>query len=115
MFLIDDILLSPITGLLSIFRELHKAVKQDSANESEAIRTELSELYMLLETAQITEAEADARETELLDRLDEVEARRQNNGADDQDEDQDEDEEPPDDEDNPVLDDRLKPSELDGP
>jgi len=75
MFLLDDILLSPVTGLLHIFRELHQAVQQDATNEAEALRTALSELYMLLETGQISEAEADAREQELLDRLEEVESR----------------------------------------
>lgn len=87
MFLLDDILCSPFNSLLYIFRELHQAVQQDSVNEAEAIRAEMSELYMLLETGQITENEADAREKELLDRLDEVETRRQNSEEDDENED----------------------------
>ncbi len=90
MFLIDDVLFSPFTGLLHIFREIHRAVQQDAVNESESIRSELSELYMLLETDQITEAEADAREQELLDRLEEIETRRENSTADDEDEETDE-------------------------
>lgn len=73
MFLIDDLLMMPARGIMAAFREIHNAVKQDAANESETIRTELSELYMRLETKQLTEAEFDQREKQLLDRLDEIE------------------------------------------
>jgi hypothetical protein len=75
MFLIDNILLFPAHGLLAVFRELNNAVQQEFANEGEAIRTALSELYMMLETGQVTEEEFDRREKELLDRLDEFETR----------------------------------------
>ena len=91
MFLIDDILFSPFAGLLYVFRELHEAVRNDSANEAEAIRVELSELYMLLETSRITEAQADAREKELLDRLEELDARRHASGEDGEDEEEEDD------------------------
>ena len=73
MFLIDDLLMMPARGIMAAFREIHNAVQQDSANESESIRTELSELYMRLETKQLSEAEFEQREKELLDRLDEIE------------------------------------------
>ena len=75
MFLIDDILLMPARGLLAVFQELHNAAEQEFANEGEAIRTELNQLYMMLETGQITEEEFDRQEKELLDRLDEFETR----------------------------------------
>jgi hypothetical protein len=74
MFLIDDILLSPAKGLLWVFREIHDAAQQELAGESETITAALSELYMRLETGQITEAEFDAQETTLLDRLDRLQA-----------------------------------------
>jgi hypothetical protein len=77
MFLIDDVLCSPFKGLMFVFSEIHKAVELDAGNQAQAIRTGLGELYMLLETGQITEAEADAREKELLDLLEVVEARGQ--------------------------------------
>jgi len=73
MFLIDDILLSPVHGLLWILGEIHNAVDADRANESETITTKLSELYMMLETGQVTEEEFDAAEKALLDRLDVLE------------------------------------------
>jgi uncharacterized membrane protein len=75
MFIIDDILLFPVKGMFWIFRELHKAAQQELATEAETITEELSELYMMLETGRITEDEFDAREKELLDRLDEIQER----------------------------------------
>ena len=82
MLVFDHLLLSPMRGLLRIFREIHKAAEQEFENEGEAIRAELRELYMKLETQQITEAEFDAAETALLDRLERVEPR--NTEADDE-------------------------------
>lgn len=72
MLIIDDILLFPVRSILWIFREIHNAAQQEIATEAEAITAELGELYMMLETGKITEAEFDTREKELLDRLDEI-------------------------------------------
>ncbi|MCX5889836.1 MAG: gas vesicle protein GvpG [Deltaproteobacteria bacterium] len=74
MFLVDDILLSPVKGVLWVFREIHEAAQQELAGESEAITGALSELYMKLEIGQITETEFDAQEKVLLDRLDRLQA-----------------------------------------
>ena len=74
MFILDDILLFPARSILWIFRELHNTVQKEIESESEAITTQLSELYMELETGKITEAEFDQSEKALLDRLDEIEA-----------------------------------------
>ena len=74
MFLVDDLLLSPIKGVLWVFREVHDAAQQELAGEGEAITAALSELYMRLETGQITEVEFDAQEKVLLDRLDRLQA-----------------------------------------
>ena len=74
MFLIDDVLFFPVRSLVWIFREIHHAAEKDKASEPAAITAKLSELYMLLETGQMTEAEFDAAERALLDRLDVLEA-----------------------------------------
>jgi hypothetical protein len=74
MFLVDDILLSPVKGVLWVFQEIHDAAQQELAGESEAITAALSELYMRLETGQITEEGFDAQEKALLDRLDHLQA-----------------------------------------
>ena len=72
MFLLDDILLSPLHGVLWVAREVDKAAQEELANESGTIKADLSELYLMLETGRITEEEFDAREKVLLDRLDAI-------------------------------------------
>lgn len=74
MFLVDNLLMSPIKGVLWVFKEIHDAAQQELAGESEAITATLSELYMKLETGQITEEQFDAQEKVLLDRLDRLQA-----------------------------------------
>jgi len=81
MFLLDDLLLSPVKGVVWIFREIHDAAQQELAGESEAITAALSELYMKLETGQISEAEFDAQEKVLLDRLDRLQAAEESGAA----------------------------------
>ncbi|MDP8239808.1 MAG: gas vesicle protein GvpG [Candidatus Hatepunaea meridiana] len=76
MFLIDDILLAPIHGVIWLARKLHNAAQEELLSEGEAIKTKLSELYMMLETGRITESEFTAREKDLLDKLDEFESRK---------------------------------------
>ena len=75
MILLDDILLAPIKGVLWIFEEIVNAAEEDLAAESDRIKDRLREMYMQLETGQITEAAFDAEESLLLDRLDELEPR----------------------------------------
>ncbi len=72
MLIVDDILLFPAKSLVWLFREIHNAALQETARESDMLTAQLSELYMMLETGKITEAEFDAREKLLLDRLDEI-------------------------------------------
>lgn len=72
MFILDDLLLSP---LLWIFREINETVQQEKAGEAEAVTRSLSELYMKLDTGAITEEEFVAAETQLLDRLDAIRER----------------------------------------
>jgi hypothetical protein len=75
MFLIDDIILAPVRGLFWVFKEIRDAAEEEQANEAEDITAKLSELYMMLETGQMTEAEFDAEEKALLDRLDAIKER----------------------------------------
>jgi len=72
MFLIDDIILAPVRGLFWVFKEIRDTAEEEQANEAEDITAKLSELYMMLETGQMTEAEFDAEEKALLDRLDAI-------------------------------------------
>ncbi|MEI6314316.1 MAG: gas vesicle protein GvpG [Syntrophus sp. (in: bacteria)] len=88
MFLIDDVLLFPVRSLLWVFKEIHHAVEAEQANEAEAITAKLSELYMMLETGQMTEAEFDAAEKVLLDRLDAIREGEDTGEEEDKDEDE---------------------------
>ncbi len=100
MFLADDIVLFPVKSLLSLFREIYNAAVQEIAEEADSIRAELGELYQQLEAGTLDEAAFDAREQELLDRLDAIEARGASDDDqedDDLDEEDDEDEEDEDD------------------
>ena len=75
MFLIDDILLSPIHGIFWVVRKAHEAAQRELESEKDNITARLTELYMRLETKQITEEEFDAQEKALLDRLDQLDKR----------------------------------------
>ena len=75
MFLIDDILMFPSRAILSLFQEIYNAAEQELDNQAEAIRAELTDLYMMLETGRISEQEFDSQEQQLLDRLELTEAR----------------------------------------
>ncbi|KAF0206787.1 MAG: hypothetical protein FD167_5517 [bacterium] len=96
MFIIDDILLFPAKSMLWIFREVHNAVQQEKESESSSITTQLSELYMMLETGIVSEEDFLAQEKELLDRLEVIEDAKysgENDDNKDEEEDEEEDEE----------------------
>ena len=75
MFLLDDILLSPLHGIFWVVRKVHDAAQQERDSEKETVTAQLTELYMRLETRQITEEEFNAQEKALLDRLDQIDKR----------------------------------------
>ncbi len=72
MLLVDKLLLSPIYATIWAARQVHNAIEQERAAEPARLTAELSELYMMLETGRISEAEFDAREKLLLDRLEQI-------------------------------------------
>ncbi|MGP8258598.1 MAG: gas vesicle protein GvpG [Acidobacteriaceae bacterium] len=91
MLLVDDILLSPVHSILWVFREIGKIAQKELAGEATSITEQLRILYMQLETGRITEAEFNAGEKLLLDRLDAIESRREDeDGTEEPDEDEDE-------------------------
>ncbi len=109
MLLVDDILFSPIKGINWIFRKVHELAQEELVGEADRLRESLTELYMQLETGEITEEEFEQQETLLLDRLDaldeddnmigDVEEDEDEDDDDEEEEDDDEDEEYDDDED----------------
>ncbi len=74
MFLLDTILLSPLTGLVSIARKLQEAVEAERGNRRDQLMAELSRLHLAIEAEEIDEAEFNRREGELLDALDALDA-----------------------------------------
>jgi Gas vesicle protein G len=75
MFLLDNLLFSPVGATVWAARQVHHAIRQERAAEPQRITANLSELYMMLETGRLAEAEFNAREKELLDRLDLIQER----------------------------------------
>ena len=75
MVLVDDLLTAPVRGLLWIFREIHRAAREELVNEAESLTSELSNLYMMLETGKISEEEFAAEEKNLLERLERIHQR----------------------------------------
>ena len=80
MLVSDDIVLFPVTGVLNVFRKIRAAAEQEFADQGDAIRAQLSELYMMLETGRITSEDFDLKEKELLDRLDALTSRESGTG-----------------------------------
>jgi hypothetical protein len=75
MLILDKLLLSPLYATVWAARQVHNAIQQEEAAEPERVTADLSDLYMMLETGRIAEAEFNAREKELLDQLDRIEER----------------------------------------
>ncbi len=80
MLLIDDLLMAPGSFLMWVMRKVHEAAQEELENDSARITAELSELHRKLETGAITEADFEAREQELLDRLDRIREQTEDSG-----------------------------------
>ncbi|MDI6761051.1 MAG: gas vesicle protein GvpG [Candidatus Brocadiaceae bacterium] len=71
MFLVDDILLSPIKFPLFVFKKIHEAAENEFTDKDK-ITSQLRELYLLVEAGRISEEEFNQREAELLDQLEAI-------------------------------------------
>ena len=67
-FILDDILLAPVTFPTWISRKIGEAAHKEMTDDS-AIRQELLQLQMRFELGEIDDQEYDRRETHLLERL----------------------------------------------
>lgn len=70
MLIVDDILLFPVKGINWVFKQIHELAQDELEGEADRIRESLTDLYMMLETGQISEEEFEQQESMLLDRLD---------------------------------------------
>ena len=69
MFLLDDILLAPMKGLVAVCRKVEEAAQQDLENQGKVAMLALSELHRRLEAGQIDEKDFDLEEARLLDQI----------------------------------------------
>ena len=76
-FLLDDILLAPIKGVMFIARKIGEQAEEEFLDE-DGVRQELRGLYMLLETGEISEEDFTEREEQLIERLEEIEEYKKN-------------------------------------
>jgi hypothetical protein len=72
MFLVDDILLSPIKFPLYVFKKIHETAESEFTDKDK-ITSQLRELYLLIEAGKITEEDFSKKEAELLDQLEAIE------------------------------------------
>lgn len=71
MFLIDDILLAPLKGLIWLGENINDIAEKELSDDGK-IKEKLMELQMKFELGEIDENEYDSREKELLERLNEI-------------------------------------------
>ena len=71
MFLIDDILLSPLKGIIWLGKKIDEIVEKEFSDEG-LIKEKLMELQMRFELDKINEKEYNKQEAELLARLDAI-------------------------------------------
>jgi len=71
MFLIDSILLAPLKGVVWLGEKLDGVVDKE-LNDTGCIKEELMRLQLQFELDEISQAEYDQKENELLDRLDAI-------------------------------------------
>jgi hypothetical protein len=75
MFLLDDLLSLPLSGLKFVFRTLRQ-VAEEQYTDTGPIKERLLELQLQLESNEITEVEYVQREAEILGELREIENRK---------------------------------------
>jgi len=77
MFLIDDILLAPLKGIIFLGKKINEVIEKETSDEG-AIKERLMALQLKFEMDEIDEEEYDKREDELLKLLENIRAEKQN-------------------------------------
>jgi len=77
MFLIDDILLAPLKGIIFIGKKINDVIEKEMSDEG-AIKERLMSLQLKFEMDEIDEEEYDKREDELLKLLEKIREEKQN-------------------------------------
>jgi hypothetical protein len=71
MFLIDNLLMAPGKAVFFLFEELAKKAQEEWLDDA-GVKQELQEIYALLDSGKITDAEFEQRERRLLTRLEQI-------------------------------------------
>jgi len=77
MFLIDDILLAPLNGVVFIAKKINDVIEKEMSDEG-AIKERLMALQLKFEMDEIDEEEYDRQEDELLNLLNNIREQKQN-------------------------------------
>ena len=77
MFLIDDILLAPLNGVIFLAKKINEVIEKETSDEG-SIKERLMALQMKFEMDEITEEEYDEKEDELLRILGEIREQKSN-------------------------------------
>ncbi len=77
MFLIDDILLAPLKGVIFIAEKINEIIEKEMSDEG-SIKERLMALQFKFEMDQIDEEEYDRQEDELLQLLERIREEKQN-------------------------------------
>jgi DnaJ-domain-containing protein 1 len=77
MFLIDDILLAPLKGVIFLAEKINEVIEKETSDEG-SIKERLMALQLKFEMDEITEEEYDEREDELLKLLGNIRDEKQN-------------------------------------
>jgi hypothetical protein len=77
MFLIDDILLAPLNGVIFIAKKINEIIEKEMSDEG-SVKERLMALQLKFEMDEIDEEEYDKREDELLQMLERIREEKQN-------------------------------------
>ena len=77
MFLIDDILMAPLKGVIFIAEKINDVIQKETSDEG-SIKERLMALQLKFEMDEIDEEEYDKREDELLKLLGNIREEKQN-------------------------------------
>jgi hypothetical protein len=77
MFLIDDILLAPLKGILFLGKKINEVIEKETSDEG-SVKERLMALQLKFEMDEIDEEEYDRREDELLQLLGNIREQKEN-------------------------------------
>jgi hypothetical protein len=78
MFIIDDILLAPLKGIIFLGKKINEVIEKETSDEG-SVKERLMALQLQFEMDEIDEEEYDRKEEELLESLERIRNEKLNN------------------------------------